>query len=107
MKTLKFNQELVEPILSGNKIKTWRLFDDKNLSLGDKLELIVRETGKSFANVEVTHISEKRIMEMEEEDCKGNGDYTNTDEVVGVLVKHYGERVNKETLVKIITFKLI
>jgi hypothetical protein len=32
MKTLKFYDNLIPLILSGEKTSTWRIFDDKNLS---------------------------------------------------------------------------
>jgi len=43
MKTVKFRDYLVPLVLSGGKTSTWRLFDDKDLSVGDEIEL--REFG--------------------------------------------------------------
>jgi hypothetical protein len=45
MKTLKFTTELCEQILCGVKTATWRLFDDKDLPVGDELQFINKETG--------------------------------------------------------------
>ena len=44
MKTLKFAPPLAKMILEGNKTATWRLFDDKDLQPGDKLNLQNGET---------------------------------------------------------------
>lgn len=59
MKIVKFRDYLVPLILEGSKNSTWRLFDDKNLSVDDEIEL--REFGKenSFAKAKITKIIEK------------------------------------------------
>ena len=43
MKTLKFEPELAEKILSGEKTTTWRLWDDKALKAGDSVEFINKQ----------------------------------------------------------------
>lgn len=43
MKTLKFRSHLADLILKGEKDVTWRLFDDKDLTIGDQLELLIRK----------------------------------------------------------------
>jgi uncharacterized protein YhfF len=40
MKTLKFNHELAQLILAGEKTSTWRLYDDKDLSVDDEIKII-------------------------------------------------------------------
>jgi hypothetical protein len=39
-KTLKFREELCKLIMEGKKDSTWRLFDDKDLSVGDEVDLV-------------------------------------------------------------------
>ena len=46
MKTLKFASHLVQKILSGEKTSTWRLFDDKDLQVGDGLIFVNKDTGE-------------------------------------------------------------
>lgn len=48
MKTLKFESKLCDLIIQGEKITTWRLFDDKNLTEGDEFELVNYETKEGF-----------------------------------------------------------
>jgi uncharacterized LabA/DUF88 family protein/uncharacterized protein YqfB (UPF0267 family) len=48
-KTVKFRETLAELVLKGEKTATWRLFDDKDLKVGDLLNLQIWETGKDFA----------------------------------------------------------
>jgi hypothetical protein len=59
MKTLKFRHQLVEEILTGRKTVTWRLFDDKDLKVGDKIELLYWETKEKFADAEIIEVREK------------------------------------------------
>ena len=50
MKTLKFKQCLVDQILRGEKTSTWRLFDDKDLNIGEKIEDIIKITVHNILN---------------------------------------------------------
>lgn len=72
MKTLKFRQHLAEEILAGRKTATWRLFDDKNLKTGDKVELLYWETKEKFADAEIIRVLEKRLGEITEKDFDGH-----------------------------------
>ena len=65
MKTLKFKPDLAEEVLAGRKTVTWRLFDDKDLQIGDRLELINSETKTKFAEAEILKIKERKIGEVE------------------------------------------
>lgn len=48
MKTIKFRPALAKLIIEGKKTTTWRLFDDKNLQVGDVVELVNWETKEVF-----------------------------------------------------------
>ena len=61
MKIIKFAAALVPLVLSGEKNVTWRLFDDKNLSVGDDLEFINRDTGKVFGYAKILKVWEKKV----------------------------------------------
>lgn len=103
-KTLKFRSYLVDQILNGTKTVTWRLFDDKNLTAGDQVEFVEYESGKKFAEVEITKIREKNLGDVVPEDFDGHEKIENPLEHYREL---YGGRVMPETLVKMITFKLV
>lgn len=105
-KTLKFRKQLVDLILAGEKTTTWRLFDDKDLKTGDNLNLQVWETGKDFAKVVIHEIHEKKLGELEAEDCEGHEQYKNEEDMLTHLKRYYGEKVTRETMVKIIRFNL-
>lgn len=59
MKTLKFAPDLVSLVLSGDKTSTWRVFDDKNLEVGDELLFLNKETGEEFAKALITAVRVK------------------------------------------------
>ena len=106
MKALKFKHDFVKEILEYRKTTTWRLFDDKNLMAGDELELVDRDSNETFANAVITDIQEKKIRDLTEEELK-NHDYTNTEDVLTSHRGYYGDKVNLNTDVKMISFKLI
>jgi hypothetical protein len=107
MKTLKFRPHLVEQILAGTKTVTWRLFDDKDVRVGDKVEFLNWETKEKFCEVEITAVKEKKLGEIEEADFNGQETFKDKEEMLQTYQKYYGEKVNWETIVKIINFKIL
>ena len=108
MKTLKFKHNLVQQILDGSKIVTWRLFDDKNLSVGDKIEFIDLGNDKKFAEVEITKIKEKKLSAVDNSDYNtGHLRFNNQQEMLQHYKELYGEKVSLDTIVKMIEFKLL
>lgn len=107
METLKFRPHLIKEILEGRKTTTWRLFDEKNLQIGDKLELLNAETLEKFTEAEVTDIKEKKLGEIEDSDYEGHEKYGSQEEMIKHYKNYYGDKVDLDTMVKIIRFKLI
>lgn len=107
MKTLKFRYYLVEEIIARRKTVTWRLFDDKDLKADDKLELINWESGEKFADAEIVKVREKRLGEIEEKDFEGHEKFESKDKMLETYRKYYGDKVDRNTIVKIIEFKLL
>ncbi len=107
MKTLKFKSNLVARILDDSKTTTWRLFDDKNLRVGDKLEFINSDTKESFSCAEIIDVREKKLNEIEELDYKDHEKYSNTKDMVNHYQIYYGQKVSSESIVKIIKFRLL
>ena len=68
MKTIKFRKALSQLILSGKKDSTWRLFDDKNLSAGDTVSLVIWETQEEFAIVNLLSVREATFGQLTETD---------------------------------------
>ena len=107
MKTLKFENKLADLILSRQKNSTWRLFDDKDLSIDDDLILFNSDTNEEFAKAKIVSIIEKKLKDIDEYDYDGHEEYKNNTEMIEIFKKYYGEKINTETLVKIIKFKLL
>lgn len=106
-KTLKFDEDLAELILSGKKTATWRLFDDKDISLGDKLDLLARPKLEKFAEAIVLDVVEKPFSSLEKADYEGHETYKDTEEMYCTFSKMYKREVGPNTIVKIIHFSLI
>ena len=104
MKTLKFMPELVAKILSGEKTSTWRLFDDKNLQVGDELVFINKETGEGFGSAKIVSLKVKTLGTLSERDWIGHERFNSENEMYATYRKYYGDKVGKDTEVKIISF---
>jgi hypothetical protein len=106
MKVVKFRDYLVPLVLSGEKDSTWRLFDDKDLRVGDEIELRVFVTLKLFGKAKITKVVEKRFGDLSEQDKQGHETYKNDAEMYAEYTKYYHVPVGPDTTVKIIWFKL-
>jgi hypothetical protein len=107
MKTLKFAEHLVPLVLSGEKTSTWRLFDDKDLQVGDTIILINKVTGENFSKAEIVKVEEKALGHIVDEDFDGHEKFESTEAMFEAYRTYYGDRVTPETIVKMIDFKLI
>ena len=95
MKTLKFKGFKAQWILDNKKTATMRLFDDKNLSAGDELELVNSDTNDIFAYAKISEVIEKKLKELTESDFKGHEKWRNNKEMYEGFRKYYGDRVYK------------
>lgn len=110
MKTLKFDHNSAQQILKGEKTTTWRLYDDKDLSVDDQIKIVDKvdpASTKSWTVIgvgKVTEVTEKKLGNAGEEDMKGHETYSSKDEMLKAYKSYYGERVTFDTPVKIIHF---
>jgi hypothetical protein len=105
MKQLKFNSDLVALVLHGTKTCTWRLFDDKDLKVGDQVEFLDSATQEKFAEAEILSVVEKRISEISSADRKGHEPVGEGQELLDHYQKLYNRPVSPDELVKIIRFE--
>src|SRR4051794_17166457 len=105
-KTLKFRPHLVPLVLEGHKDITWRLFDNKDLRAGDDLEFVNWETGETFAHAVAAEVREKPFAELTDRDLEGHEKFQSDEEMYATYSTYYGQPVTKDTLVKVIEFKL-
>jgi hypothetical protein len=104
MKTLKFAPHLVDKILSGEKTSTWRLFDDKDLSVGDELSFVNKENDEMFGTAQLTSVKMRTLGTLTEEDWIGHERFATEDEMYATYRTFYGETVDETSEVKILTF---
>lgn len=106
-KRLKFASRLVPLILSGEKTATWRLWDDKDLSVGDEVEFLDKETGKRFTQVILTTVIEKPLGKLTKKDRIGHETTGTPEEMYKTFSEYYHRPVGPKTKVKIVWFDLL
>lgn len=108
MKMLKFAENLVPLVLSGEKTSTWRLFDDKDLQKGDELSLIDRATGQEFTKARIISVREKTLGRIDDDDFDdGHERYRSKEEMIQAYRSYYGDKVTEDTVVKLVDFELL
>lgn len=106
MKKLKFKGFKAEMILRGEKTATMRLFDDKDLKVGDRLELENSDNNQIFAQAIISEVVEKKIEEIVEEDLRGHERWEDSEAMLSSFRKYYGDQVTPATAAKIVRFVL-
>ena len=106
MKTLKFNPSLVPLVLSQRKTSTWRLWDDKDLQVGDKVSFLNSKTKEEFAVGKLVEVFEKQFKDLTDTDWSGHEKFKSEKEMYESYSKYYSREVTPETFVKIIHFKI-
>lgn len=102
-KIVKFTPELAELIKKGEKTTTIRLFDDKDLSVGDRIELATGDEKDVtvFGKAVITEIIKRTIETLQDEDFKGH-------EPVADPLEHYrgyyGDKVQLDSEVKVVRY---
>ena len=106
MKTLNFASKLIPLVLSGEKSSTWRLFDDKDLSINDEIQLKEFGTDKIFAKAKITRVIEKPFKDLSSKDKDGHETFKDDEEMYETYSGYYHTDVGPETNLKIIWFEL-
>lgn len=112
MKKLKLNHNLAELVRKGEKTSTWRLYDDKDISVNDELELIDKvdpknpETWQTAGVAKVDRVIEKRLGELSHDDFEGHETFASKEVLLETYRQYYGPQVTLETPVKMVHFTL-
>ncbi len=104
-KQVKFRPQYIPAILAGEKTSMWRLFDEKNLQVGDELELLNWATGEKFGEAKVLSVRQKTLGTIKPEDYAGHEHYQNDALMYLHYQQMYGDAVGPETPVKVVRFK--
>jgi ribonuclease HI len=101
---------LAEAVVKGEKRATWRLYDDKDLSVDDELLLIdkvdpeVPSTWVPVGTATIDQVVQKRLEDITEADMEGHEHYESQEAMLAAFRQHYGDKVTPETPVKMIYF---
>jgi hypothetical protein len=107
MKRMGFSAELAELVSSDAKTKTWRLFDDKDLQAGDRVEFVNSSTQEVFARAELVSVQTKTFRELSPDDWDGHENYQSDKEMYQTYSGYYDRAVGPDTELKVIDFRLI
>ena len=110
MKSLKLDHELAELVMQGKKTTTWRINDDKNLSVNDRVELIDKvdpnepKSWRIIGAATINLVSAKRLGETTPKDKSGHEAFRSDAEMYETFRRYYGPSVGPDTIVKIVHF---
>lgn len=99
-KTLKFPSIYAPFVAKNKKGITTRLFDEKDISAGDVLDFLVRETGEKFATAKVTAVEIKSFEESMKDAHDIQGMYDQ-------YKSYYGKDIDPNDQMKWIYFEII
>jgi hypothetical protein len=106
-KQISFNEKLVDLILTGKKTATWRIDDQKNLSIGDVCDFINSQSKELFATARLTEVFEKCFKDLTQTDKFGHESYESEQKMYEVFEGYYHKHIGPNTLVKVAKYKLL
>lgn len=107
MKTLKFDDKLIPPILERKKTTTWRLFDDKDIKERDIVIFLSSNSKKEFAKAKIIKVNNKTMSTLTEEDKQGHENFYSEERMYRTYKKYYNKEISENTPIKIIKFELL
>lgn len=113
MKTLKLDHDIAQLVLTGEKNATWRMYDDKDISVNDEIELIDKSnpadpaSWRSIGTARVNVVVEKRLGDVNKNDVDGGEELASKDDLLKKYQQYYGPQVTKDTPIKMIHFSLL
>ncbi len=105
MKSLKFADPLPDLVLSGEKDTTWRVEDEKQIDVNDRLELCDSD-GESFAEATVEWVKRTTFDRLTVEDREGHEPFASEEEMYETYEQYYGREITADTPLKVIKFRL-
>jgi hypothetical protein len=109
-KQLKFEHQLAINIVKGEKSSTFRFFDDKNIRVGDVVQVIDKVekanpvTWLIIGEAHVQQVIEKRLCDVAGDDWLGHEPYANLQDFIDTHTQYYKQPIMPETPIKIIQF---
>lgn len=109
MKKLKLEHDVARLVIEGELRTTWRLFDDKDLSVNDVVELVDKtdpnepQTWRPMGTAIINKIIERRLGDAVDEGMIGV-DVASGEDILKLSRDFYGKNVTLQTPAKIIFF---
>jgi ribonuclease HI len=109
MKALKLDHQVALAVAANEVDSTWRLFDDKDLSVNDVVRLVDKvdparpESWRVFGTAAITQVIEKQLASITIDDMESQK-YGSPEQMLQVLQGYYGGSVTLQTPVKILHF---
>lgn len=110
MKLLKVSHKIAKLIYSGQKNSTWRINDEKNVSVDDQIGIIDKVNPDDHSSWQiigtgrVSEVLQKRLSDIGPGDLGTGEDFETKQQMLKTFRNYYGGDVNEQTPVKIITF---
>lgn len=111
MKQLKFSHQYAQAIVRGEKTSTFRVNDDKDIVVGDRVQLVDKvdtdhpRTWLIPGELVVTAVEDCLLRDLSRAQKMRAESFDNLEEMIHTFRRFYGEHIDEATLVKIITFQ--
>jgi ribonuclease HI len=110
MKTLKLDHHIAQAVQEGSQTATSRLYDDKDLTVNDDVQLIDKidpsnpATWKPIGIAHIDSVIQKRLGDITDQDYAGQSRFASVREMLDTFRSYYGPQVDEGTPIKIIRF---
>lgn len=110
MKKLKLDHTLAQQVVAGTRASTWRLFDDKDLSVNDEVLLIDKvdpkdpNSWKAIGTATIDKVMQHRLGDIGPADMDEGHNFPSQEAMLATYQRYYGPNVTLQTPVKIIHF---
>ena len=110
MKYVKVSHKVAKLILDGKKNSTWRINDEKNISVDDAIGIIDKvdprdqSTWQVIGEGRVNSVIQKRLNDIQNHDLGPGEEFDSRTDMIKTFQNYYGPDVNENTTVKIINF---
>jgi ribonuclease HI len=110
MKQLKFEHNFAQAIKEGEKTATFRVNDDKDLRIGDQIELVDKvdanhpKTWNITGILKIEKIDNVPLKELSKDQLSQAESFDNLDEMLQTFRRFYGEHISMDTLVIVLHF---
>jgi ribonuclease HI len=113
MKQLKFNHNFAESIVDGTKTATFRVNDDKDIRVGDKIQLVDKVLGDHPTSwtipgeLKVVSIDMVPLNKLTKNQMSNAESFENLDEMLQTFRRFYGEHVMMDTPIMVLNFEFL